>query len=538
MKKVILNRMVAFVLTAMMILTLSTSCALAENSKKELTIFAGLRRLVESFEGNRFTEWYEEQTGVHVNWISYVDEIPTQFNLSIASGDFADVYLFSYGSSVETLKAAIDVGAAIPLDPYLEEYAPNYSRLLELDPELKKQMTAPDGHIYAFPRYNATSNYLTSHKLWIYEPWLEASGLPMPTTLDELKAVLTYFRDNDMNGNGDPTDENPMIGCQGFSVNAADPTVVIVDSFELITDNYLKADENNVVSCMAVTDNYRAGLSYCNELYEEKLVCPETFTQDLAWLKEYTSVSTDEQVRVAVAGGPEFDRWITPSYVNAYKNYTYIPPLKRDAESEPQTLLQPTGYNLIVYVSSACEEPEVAVAWADKLLDPEIQITTAFGWEGEHWNRVSESPETGIVFELTDKSLYEDGKGTQNVTWSPDWYETPTYQGEKYYPFTQQFGEKDIKKIKEREASTLYMAHASSSGFPVNNMWDVDEDLLYEYNELFNDMKTYILQSYAEFITGVRDVNDDAEWQAYKDELNARGLERYIEVAGEYFFGK
>ena len=532
-----LCRFLSLLVAAILLCGMST-VALAETNKVELTVFSGLSRLVEGYEDNRFTNWYEEQTGVHINWIAYVDEIPTQFNLSIASGEFADVYDFTYGMTIDALKAAIDVGAAIPLDPYLEQYAPNYSKLLALDPELKKQMTAPDGHIYSFVNYQAIHNFLTPHKLWIFEPWLEASGLGMPTTLDELKELLIYFRDHDMNGNGDVSDEHPMVGCQGFSFESADPTVVIMDSFELFTDNFLKVDDNQVINCGAISDNWRAGLSYINKLYEEKLISPETFTQDLAWLKEYASVAADEQIRIGIAGGPLYDRWITPAYANAYKNYTYVPLLKKDAESAPQTLLRPRAYDPVFIVSSACEHPEVAVAWADKLLDPVLQITTAFGWEGEHWTRLSESEETGIVFQLTDKGLYDEGRGTQNVTWSPSWYETPTYQGLLYMPFTQKYNSNDYKKLKEMAAFSAYLEYAIPSGIPVKNMWEVDEDVEIEYKELYEDMKSYILQSYAEFITGVRDVDDDAAWQQYKDELSARGLERYIEVASLYFFGK
>ena len=41
-----------------------------------------------------------------------------------------------------------------------------------------------------------------SQKMFIYEPWLDALGLEMPTTTEEFYKVLVAFRDMDPNGNG------------------------------------------------------------------------------------------------------------------------------------------------------------------------------------------------------------------------------------------------------------------------------------------------------------------------------------------------
>jgi hypothetical protein len=37
----------------------------------------------------------------------------------------------------------------------------------------------------------------------------------------------------------------------------------------------------------------------------------------------------------------------------------------------------------------------------------------------------------------------------------------------------------------------------------------------------------------AEFITGSRDVNDDAEWNSYVEELERAGVDRYVEIWNE-----
>lgn len=68
----------------------------------ELTIWMSPGATIEDMETNATTLWYEEKTGVHVNWIQVpAGETTTKFNLSISSGEYPDIY--STGFSTETV---------------------------------------------------------------------------------------------------------------------------------------------------------------------------------------------------------------------------------------------------------------------------------------------------------------------------------------------------------------------------------------------------------------------------------------------------
>ena len=59
----------------------------------ELTIWMSPGATIEDMETNTTTLWYEEKTGVHVNWIQVpASEVTTKFNLSISSGEYPDIY--------------------------------------------------------------------------------------------------------------------------------------------------------------------------------------------------------------------------------------------------------------------------------------------------------------------------------------------------------------------------------------------------------------------------------------------------------------
>ena len=66
-------------------------------------------------------------------------------------------------------------------------------------------------------------------------------------------------------------------------------------------------------------------------------------------------------------------------------------------------------------------------------------------------------------------------------------------------------------------------------------MWCADEELLAEYSELNTTIGEYVRSSYASFILGKTDIDNDADWQAYLDGLESLGLSRYLEVLNTYY---
>ena len=67
-------------------------------------------------------------------------------------------------------------------------------------------------------------------KFWINQTWLDNLGLKAPATLDELYDVLVAFRDQDADGNGDPSDEIPLAGdyADGWYTN---PEMLVMNAF-------------------------------------------------------------------------------------------------------------------------------------------------------------------------------------------------------------------------------------------------------------------------------------------------------------------
>lgn len=504
----------------------------------ELDIWCGQDGNVVDYAVNPENAALESLTGVKINWITAPGtqaDMNVMFNLHIASGNYPDMYLNSFGTG-DVMTYANDV--FIPLNEYIENtrWIKEY---LEQSPEIREAITAPDGNIYCLWRSVPTdpeiNGWATPFKLWIYKPWLEASGMEMPETVDEFREYLRYIRDNDMNGNGDTTDELPMFGSYAFDNEGSDPTYAIMNAFQLMTPDFLWADEDHNVSCVAVTDAYREGLKYLNGMFEEGLISEDIFALTLNEYRDVVNVTNADDMVVAVAAAPEWMRFATVSIYGErlYDDFTYMPPLKKDENSEAQTYQSKSAPSLYGAVTTACEDPQLAIDWIDACIDPELNIISEFGNENEYWLRKSLEGEFPIVIEQL-KDLKDDG--SQNTHTFGTWVfpATPASYTEDYY----EEGTANYKMNQIRmEANKAYLAVSKTSAFPAI-AWCADADLITEKAELQTTIENAISTAYAEFILGRRDINDDAEWQAYLDNLEVLGLSRYLEVVKIINFGE
>jgi len=97
--------------------------------------------------------------------------------------------------------------------------------------------------------------------------WLDKAGIKAPATLDEFVEMLRYFKDNDMNGNGDTSDEIPMSIMGEFLPYMFGP------AFGLDLVSGFQADESgNVTYAYADSENYKKYLEFLNGLYKEGLL--------------------------------------------------------------------------------------------------------------------------------------------------------------------------------------------------------------------------------------------------------------------------
>ena len=507
----------------------------------ELTVWARQLASVEDFDTNLETIAMEKLTGVHINWVlANHAEVDTKFNLSIASGEYPDIYL-NWFTNAGIISYAED-GIFIPLQNLITENTYWLKRYAEEQPSLLTDRTAPDGNVYALwlyhPQAGERSDVNTQAKLWYFKAWMEqykeATGKDVPATLDEFCDYLRYVRDNDMNGNGDAADEIPLLGTFQYDDQGSDPMYAIMNCFQLLPQNFLVTDDQNNVICAATTDAFREGLIYLNNMHREGLFPEEVYSLDLNQYRAVVNVTKPEDMVVGVAAAPYWMRFVTQSiYTTAYDDFTFLPPLKKDADTPAQTEYRKPSIGLYGAITSACKDPVLAIKWMDAYSDPEIITTSQYGVEGVNWIRKNAEGEFPTVFEKVADAPLTGAGSTQNIVWQGFLNTDSTYRD----LYLEEGSDSWKMNTIQWAANKAYNAVGVESGFPAG-VWCDDTDLTTERSELKTVIDTAIKTAYSEFILNRRDPNSDAEWQAYLDNLNALGLERYCEVTRLINFGE
>ena len=164
-------------------------------------------------------------TNVYVTWENVSESVyAQQKNLIFGNADKRPDAIYHAGMSAGEIIKYAKRNVLLPISDYLQ-YMPNFSKLLEERPDIKAQLiNVEDGKIYSLPRIEEMGLLQNPNILFLNRNWAAqavAAGAVqgvteadlkdgLALTADQMTAMLTYFRDNDMNGNGKTGDERPL----------------------------------------------------------------------------------------------------------------------------------------------------------------------------------------------------------------------------------------------------------------------------------------------------------------------------------------
>lgn len=500
---------------------------------------------ITDYEDNYLTHYFEDKLGIEIEFellpATNADAFTKISLMANGGGELPDILLIAQ-LTAETVAQYGKDGVFLPIQDYLTDPSvmPNFNNIPDEDrTKMLSAVTMADGNIYGFPKSEEQDWNLTPNRMYINQAWIDKLGLEMPKTTEDLKDVLIAFRDKDPNGNG-IKDEIPAYGMQlgnyGQNITAA-----LMNSFTfwndgLKTANYgLVLDESGKkVGAPFTTDEWKQGLLYMKDLYDEGLLAPGIFTDDETQFK--ATLNAETNVVGLVASGS------TGNWADYAKNPNFLEMTMAEPFTGPEGACY-TPYAIYTAVNGGfifadSNKVDLALKFIDLCYDAETSKIMRYGQEGVHWS-TDEKDLEGLsnafieagVCEKASMALIENiWAVNNNVTWRNV---CPRYES------------------KEFKAAIVDLAGGDNYGWPyntqaLNSMLYVDKHPEYvlptlkytsEESEKILDavanIPGFVHQSMAEFITGVRDIEDG--WDTYLAELENMGLSTWLSIAQDAY---
>ncbi len=524
------KKSVSILLSAVMAASLLSGIGVSAESSEpvKLKALAILHPLTKDIPDMQWVQEMEEEANVEIEWEMIRADWETVKSTRFASGDIPDI-LFNATVDSDYTKYS---GLFLDLNDYLsEDLTPNIMTMFEEEPDTKVLATTMEGKIYGTPKFQGKWPS-TNTVMFINQTWLDNLGLEMPTTYTEFKEVLTAFKEQDANGNGDPNDEIPLdynaYGGNNAWFNSAYSLTNLLGSLGIQltdwgTDAYFA--EDGQVKCYAVDERYKLFMEYIADLYANGLINTNALTNDYS---AYQSLSRGNEAGEAVVGcvfGWEETDKFGPTL---YSQYKPVPALEYDIDCEPGTYdtrwrNDYTGLNMSsnrACLSANCADPEAALRFIDRFYDQTHSVESLFGGISD-----------GCIEKTGDNSykvLPPLDESTDPGTWK--WTSTFADNGPMYIRRSSEIemAQDMTYALEERKVYDEVIAKAGASDtYPQMFMKYTEEDqntmALTQAN-----INNIIDNQWSLWMTGELDI--ESTWDSYVQNVNDAGLQQILEI--------
>lgn len=502
----------------------------------KLTVGIQQNMAIESFEENAMTQWLEEECDVDLEFVVYTGllaDIETKLSTTIAANqELPDIMI---GLRIQDIPRQIYGNSGYLLD--MQEYFKDkdgaskvfWERIQELSETnqgaLVAEMTDPEsGAIYALPTINISLFDDMNYQAWINKDWLAKIDMDAPTNCEELLAVLRAFNETDCNGNG-KNDEIPLVA----SVNGSLGCYVedwILNMFTWYNkDAPYQVDENGQLSPAYTTDTYREGVKFLRQLYKEGLLTELVYTSSGDELRNMA----DPADGVARAG--IFIGHLSLHTSDDSKVLDQYAPLKTwgYAVSRPM----PISSGMASMISTSCKNPDKAFEVFMKMWTKEGSWRLRYGKKGFNWDDPDEGA-TSVIGEPAEYKLLYEHHGEQHTnTWG---WARGTFVNAAEGETAQLAGDLNagVKRRMQMHAESLSLFNEAAAE---NNPKVTCPKLVYSILEKQEiemeqiNVDSRVSNYRMEFVTGAKDINDDAVWEDYLKQLKDGGLDKVLEMA-------
>lgn len=450
---------------------------------------------------------YEDMTNIKIKWdMTPQSGLDEKRNLSLAAGDLPDAYHSSRMPVMDIVKYS-EQGTFIPLNDLIDKYAPNFKKILNDNPDMRKALTFPDGEIYSFPQLIEPEFY--SSRIgpvpWINREWLEKLNMDIPKTPEDFYDYLVAVKEQDPGGNN------------GVPYGAPNISLIVQwlqGAFGVANKGTVNANldldpETQSLRFYPITEEYKELLQFVNRLFEEELIEKNIF-----------SIDQDQYIANAGEGLYGSTNWYGPVEIfgkEAGSKFVEIPALEGPHGHKMHTnLYSPVNAIGGFLITSENEYPEATVRWVDYFYGDEGQKLFFMGVEGETYE-VTEDGQLEYVDEIINNpdGLTYDEAVKKYLSFNGGGY--PSMITMDYY----RGGASSAERLKAAETLKPDL---------VQEPWDAFIYTLEENDKLIkvgNDIDKYVIEMRDRFISGETPFS---EWDDYVKTVENSGLEEYLSI--------
>ena len=457
----------------------------------------------------------------------------------LLNGDYGEaIWSFYFGTLTMTDIFDLGIaGIAQDLTPYVTDPAimPNFTA--NVGDDILRSFKSTDGNIYAMRPVTQVNAYTAGEAMmqvnvdWLKQ-WQEAKGIDhTPATVEEFEDMLTYFKDNDMNGNGDATDEIPYFMVQA-TVNGNATVEHAMGPWGIATkdsasDMNIQINDEGKCYYVHTTDAYRAALTQLADWYAKGLIYDEVFTANNETIAAIVGDAKNQFGVVNMVYNTDGFEPILPYSVDGYETRVFMHPTARTGVDNPSFVL-----------TDKCQHPEVMMAFLDLYYNVANDLQIRYGSMA--------FDEGSYAYEHPDKQVTikkgEDGKYYFNIPVAEEKVDVPDDVGmiwrymarlgcltlditDKYFDMASYLGDQpNVRGYMKYDEAGIWN--------PTDVIWGrytLLEDDQTDYNFMYADESATLAEYRAAFMAGEKEINDE-NWNAFQEQLKTNGIEEMTEI--------
>lgn len=382
-----MKKLVSMLLVLVMMLPLITTIAIADETV-ELSVVVRRRDtdVTESFSEKYWVQKTQEDLGIKLNFVEISEsDAATEVATILAGSTLPDI--FFVGNTMNDTLVLANAGLWRPItEEEIRTNIPNAAAVYDkyMD-NWQGFLTYPDGNMYGLPSGLRTSYMHTTDKgvMYVNQTWLDNLNLETPKTAEELLTVLRAFRDEDADGDGDPTNEIPFDFCENFFASKIE-FLAWMWGLPITESIYYKINNEGNVEGAVHTEEYRRFLEYAHVLVEEGLTSVDGFTQTYdQWAANLNSMKVGS-----------FLGWGPCNYITNPEDFLnfsgIVTPHAEGYETAMYSANPNRAYRNGFIISKDCKNVEAAMKLWNYWSDPQMALTVYQGPENLSWQKLDD----------------------------------------------------------------------------------------------------------------------------------------------------